>query len=305
MANKASTGEMVMKTVEFVMVTAVCVAMGTATFGQTNSSTWEQDWEAFGKYVSPYLVNVKMYPPQQGSGWYTPLPDSFKELTTAVDGHTVSWVGEVQNITFTDGIARVSLRMPTQTISVQPEHSAVLDSLQVTSKKDETASWKNVTHGDWVRFRTTIKGSSIFPGVFFMMGLGNHEGEWSVCVSTDGGTAVEQLKNVPKVLPSDLLPSFTDKLNGAKDDKPVRVRNPNDFWVAAGVRSGSKGINFTVPPNGVYTAFVPDGKYDIYFVYSSNPNALFQGDSFTLQGNGVEIKIVKVVNGNYGIRQVK
>jgi len=294
-----------MNRVKFAAIAAVCAAVGAAGYGQTNSAAWEQDWEAFGKHISPYLVNVKMYPPQRGSGWYIPLPDSFKELTAAVDGHTVSWVGKVGSIVFTDGTARVSMQMAAQTVPVQPEHSAVLDSLQVTSKKDETPSWEKINRGDWVRFRTTVKGSSIFPGVFFMMGLGNHEGEWSIGLSTDGGTMVEQHKSVSKPLPADILPPFTEELKGAKDDKPIRVRNPNDFWVAAGVRAGTKGINFTVPPNGVFTTFVPDGKYDIYFVYSSNPTALFQGDSFTLQGNGVEIKIVKVVDGNYGIRQVK
>lgn len=293
-----------MNRVKYVAIAAVCAMVCIAGVGQTNSAGWEQDWAAFGKHISPYLVNVKMYPPQRGSGWYIPS-DSFKELTAVVDGHTVSWVGKVGSIVFTEGTARVSMQMAPQTVPVQPEHTAVLDSLQVTSKKEETQSWEKISCGDWVRFRTTIKGSSILPGVFFMKGLGNHEGEWSIGISTDGGTMVEQLKSVSKPLPSDILPPFTEELKGAKDGKPIRVRNPNDFWVAAGVRTSAKGINFTVPPNGVCTTFVPDGKYDIYFVYSSNPDALFQGDSFTLQGNGVEIMIVKVVNGNYGIRQVK
>ena len=39
--------------------------------------------------------------------------------------------------------------------------------------------------------------------------------------------------------------------------------------------------------------------------YSSDPEGLYQGDSFTLSNNGVDIQIVKVVNGNYGIRKVK
>ena len=30
-----------------------------------------------------------------------------------------------------------------------------------------------------------------------------------------------------------------------------------------------------------------------------------RADSFTLAGNGVQIQIVKVVGGNYGIRKVK
>ena len=99
-----------------------------------------------------------------------------------------------------------------------------------------------------------------------------------------------------------ILPAFTDELNG---QNPVRVRNPNEFAVAAGVRSAKKGKNLNVPANGVETVYIPDGKYDIYFVYSNKPEALFQGDSFTLKHNGVEIQIVKVVNGNYSIRQVK
>ncbi|MHB9023415.1 MAG: SUMF1/EgtB/PvdO family nonheme iron enzyme [Armatimonadota bacterium] len=85
----------------------------------------------------------------------------------------------------------------------------------------------------------------------------------------------------------------------------VRVRNPNDFVVTVGLRQGNQGKDFQVPANGVQSVSVPDGKYDIYFVYSSKPDALFQGDSFTLASNGVEIQIVKVVNGNYNIKQVK
>lgn len=98
------------------------------------------------------------------------------------------------------------------------------------------------------------------------------------------------------------LPSFTGGLAGTN---PVRVRNPNDFAVSTGLRLGAGGKDFDVPANGVQTVYVPNGRYDIYFVYSDKPDALFQGDSFTLNDNGVEIQIVKVVNGNYGIRQVK
>jgi hypothetical protein len=83
------------------------------------------------------------------------------------------------------------------------------------------------------------------------------------------------------------------------------VRNPNAFAVSAGIRAGAKGKNFDVPAKGVQTVTIPNGRYDIFFVYSDKPDALFQGDSFSLNDNGVEIQIVKVVNGNYGIRQVK
>lgn len=101
---------------------------------------------------------------------------------------------------------------------------------------------------------------------------------------------------------TELLPAFEAELQG---NNPVRIRNPNDFSVLAGLRSGGKGKNLEVPAGGTATAHVLDGKYEIFFVYSNKPDALFQGDDFTLQGNGVEIQIVKVVGGNYGIKEVK
>ena len=96
-------------------------------------------------------------------------------------------------------------------------------------------------------------------------------------------------------------PPMTGKLLGAME---VRVRNPNDFQVKVGLRSGGKGRDFTVAANGTRSVGVPNGRYDIYFQYSYDPHGLYQGDAFTLNNNGVEIQIVKVVNGNYGIRKV-
>ena len=98
------------------------------------------------------------------------------------------------------------------------------------------------------------------------------------------------------------LPAFTDELKGRN---PVRIRNPNHFSVAAGIRSGHRGKDLDIPAKGVGTVYVPNGRYDIFFVYSDKPDALFQGDSFSLKHNGVEIQIVMIVDGNYGIRQVK
>lgn len=106
----------------------------------------------------------------------------------------------------------------------------------------------------------------------------------------------------PNVSIDELLPTFESELKGSNE---VRIVNPNDFVVTAGLRSNGRGKNMHIPANGRYSVFVPDGKYDIYFVYSSEPGALFQGDSFKLTQNGVEIQIVKVVGGNYSIKRVK
>ncbi len=58
-------------------------------------------------------------------------------------------------------------------------------------------------------------------------------------------------------------------------------------------------------PTLLTSIFIPDGYYDIYFVYSTKPDALFKGDSFHLSGHGIEIKIIKIIDGNYNIRQIK
>ncbi|MBI4615359.1 MAG: hypothetical protein HY720_17210 [Planctomycetes bacterium] len=85
----------------------------------------------------------------------------------------------------------------------------------------------------------------------------------------------------------------------------VRVKNPNDFRVRVGLRSAGKGKDFVVAANATGSVFVGNGCYDVYFQYSSEPKALYQGDSFTLNNNGVEIQIVKVAGGNFGIRRVE
>ncbi len=121
----------------------------------------------------------------------------------------------------------------------------------------------------------------------------------AVAGCADSGKSAGTSPNASKAPAS--LPQFTYALSGADE---VRVRNPNDFTVSVGVRSGEAGKDFEVGPNGTASVWVPDGHYEVYFIYSSKPEALFQGDSFALANNGVEIQIVKVVSGNYNIRQV-
>jgi hypothetical protein len=98
------------------------------------------------------------------------------------------------------------------------------------------------------------------------------------------------------------LPKFNTELKGNNE---IRINNPNDFDVLVGIRAENRGADFEVAANGTASVFIPNGKYEIYFVYSNKPDALFKGDNFSLNNNGIEIEIVKVVGGNYGITQVK
>jgi hypothetical protein len=154
------------------------------------------------------------------------------------------------------------------------------DSTMVTHEEGVEATDQD--GNKWISKAVTVDGTKV--NAFFMM----------------SASQLPESGKEPK--PRNLLPPFREELQGSN---PVRVKNPNSFAVSTGLRSGQKGVNFDVPANGEQTVYVPNGRYDIYFVYSDKPEALFQGDSFTLNDNGVEIQIVKVVNGNYNIRQVK
>jgi len=102
-------------------------------------------------------------------------------------------------------------------------------------------------------------------------------------------------------------PPYTGELRGKHE---VRIDNPNKCAVKVGLRCGSKGRDFTVGAVGKASVYVPAGDYDIFFQYDDDPESLYQGDSFKLAINGlvirgVEIRLVQVVDGNYGIRKVK
>jgi TPR repeat protein len=144
-------------------------------------------------------------------------------------------------------------------------------------------------------------------GVMYDLGKGVKQDDaeavkWYRKAAFSGGSGgVVASKPVAKTGRS-LIPSYRSSLSGSN---PVRIRNPNGFSVDVGLRSGQGGKDFSVPALGMKTIYVRDGSYDIYFVYSTEPDALYKGDSFTLRRNGVEIQIVQVVDGNYGIRRVK
>jgi hypothetical protein len=85
----------------------------------------------------------------------------------------------------------------------------------------------------------------------------------------------------------------------------VRIVNPNDFSVAVELRSEHASRSLQVPPNGAASAFVANGHFDVFFQYSNEPDARYQGDPFSLMNEGVEIRIVRAVDGNYGVRRVR
>lgn len=131
----------------------------------------------------------------------------------------------------------------------------------------------------------------------------------SLLIAEDSDAAMENIKNRLSLL--ETLPPFkkslTERLMFMRArGNPVHIENPNPFGVLAGIRSGDNGINLYIAPNHKNSVNVPKGKYDIYFVYSNTPDALYQGNNFILYpGQRLDILIDETVGGNYDIRRVK
>ena len=181
-------------------------------------------------------------------------------------------------------------------------------------------AFSRMQEGQEVNFCGTI-GKSKLPdsGIILIAGYGgSFSGRHCVSLFLDAAE-ISAVKDGPKAgsketspsaethppvakSPDGTWPKYADELRG---ENPVRVKNPNEFDVKVGLRSGTGGKDFTVSSGATATVNVPDGAYEIFFRYSSDPDGIYKGDDFRLNGNGVEIQIVKVVNGNYGIRKVR
>lgn len=85
----------------------------------------------------------------------------------------------------------------------------------------------------------------------------------------------------------------------------LRVVNPGEHNVAVLIRSGELGRVLWVPAGTTRSVAVANATYELYFAYANEPTALYQGDSVSLIGRGVEIRLVKVSGGNYGMRRVR
>lgn len=87
----------------------------------------------------------------------------------------------------------------------------------------------------------------------------------------------------------------------------VRIRNPNPTAVTIGLRSEGAGVDLDVPASHVRSVQVPAGVYEVFLCYQNSRREVFQGDNVTLRlpGQGVEIRLVATVGGNYGMRRYR
>ena len=118
----------------------------------------------------------------------------------------------------------------------------------------------------------------------------------NVVRATSKDVGSERFYDVVVSLVSDPLPPLTKELLKGRNE--LRVSNPNDFAVWVGVHSEGRGVDFIVFENASETVNLPDGRYDIYFVYSTRPDELLQGGSVDLSGHSVELRTIKRAGGN-------
>jgi hypothetical protein len=101
-----------------------------------------------------------------------------------------------------------------------------------------------------------------------------------------------------------ILPTFTRKLPSGSNY--LTVVNPNEYDARVGLRAGKRlGRNFVVRARRSVRVAIPNGRFNVFFQFANQPDALFQGDPIEVRSATVTIRLVAVQNGNYGISQVK
>jgi len=127
---------------------------------QTN---WKTDWAQFVHAVADDI----------GNGM------SSIDVTDKYCDQPVEWTGTISSIRFDDDPA-VNLQMPPIRVDMPDGRYGVVDYLNLVIGEENVNSWRSVTPGMTVRFRTSVrKGGGPFPGLEWA-DLGDKEGYVSV-----------------------------------------------------------------------------------------------------------------------------
>jgi hypothetical protein len=119
---------------------------------------------------------------------------------------------------------------------------------------------------------------------------------------------IDRYKNIDKYSAlAAMFPPCSGELSGS--GSAVTVTNfKGNQPVFVGLFSGGKGKFFFVQSNKNYDmsnyADVPNGNYEIYFVYANEMENLYKGDNFGLTNQKIRIELVLVEGGNFGIEKI-
>lgn len=146
--------------------------------GKQPDAGWKADWGKFVAELAPYL--------KRGA--------PVSEVKEKFEGQQVVWEAEVREVSLKAEANSVKLKMPAQTVTLSNGAKTEIDYLHVAPGKDNAKKWEAVKAGDKVRFRTTLKGDSLFPVVSVLQGIGENAGKDRVIISTHDGELVEVLR---------------------------------------------------------------------------------------------------------------
>lgn len=76
------------------------------------------------------------------------------------------------------------------------------------------------------------------------------------------------------------LPRYVTSVRRGPHD--VHIINPNDFTANVGLRSGKRGKDFTIPPGGATTLYLPNGPYKLYYLRADEPDDVQHAPAFTV-----------------------
>lgn len=97
------------------------------------------------------------------------------------------------------------------------------------------------------------------------------------------------------------MPPYRLALRG---DKALRIINNSRRTVSVRILSGNAGADLYIGPGASRSANVPSGNFELYYIFSDEPGALYKGDNVRLPSYAASGSITLGASlGNYSIRQ--
>jgi len=102
--------------------------------------------------------------------------------------------------------------------------------------------------------------------------------------------------------PKRRLPEYTWSIpRGAYE---IRVKNPANDRVQIGIRSGRYGKDLNLRPNGESSIFVGQGAYRIHYIYDADPDTLYRGGEFRIDGAFTADVEVTILERDYSVQHL-
>jgi hypothetical protein len=135
----------------------------------------------------------------------------------------------------------------------------------------------------------------------------NHLNETKLKPETDQKRINEYNSSAYNFSPMQLLPVRERTLQGSGArplNSNIAVSNPNNFSVGIAITTETEVMYSMAAPKSSKSLGVPNGEYDIFFVYSTEPETLYQGDKVTVENQTLKLTLKPVSEGNYGMKKV-